>query len=118
MDVCDAERGCVSTPAAGIDGLACLLTQLGAPDVCGPGEIDAKTGSLIANRVASAQALLAKATQASKPAARAAALRKIARKLGAVLRRLDRSGAVSPVCAERLERLVGDVQALALELAS
>src|SRR5262245_15126994 len=118
VDVCDPERGCVSTPAAGIDGLACLLTQLGAPDVCGPGEIDAKTGSLIANRVASAQALLAKATQASKPAARAAASRKIARKLGAVLRRLDRSGSAPPVCAQRLERLVGDVQALALALAS
>ena len=108
----------MSTPAAGIDGLACLLTQLGAPDVCGPGEIDAKTGSLIVNRVAGARALLAKATQASKPAARAAALRKIARKLGTVLRRLDRSGAVSPVCAERLGPLVGDVQAVALELAS
>src|SRR5262249_30566568 len=118
VDVCDAERGCVSTPAAGIDGLACLLTQLGAPDACGPGEIDAKTRSLIVNRVASAQALLAKATQASNPAARAAASRKIARKLGAVLRRLNRSGAVSPVCAGRLERLVGDVQAVALGLAS
>src|SRR5262249_4303800 len=118
VDVCDPVRGCVSSPAAGIDGLACLLTQLGAPDVCGPGEIDAKTGSLIATRVDSAQALLAKATQASKPAARAATLRKIARKLGAGLRRLDRSDARAPVCAERLERLVGDVQALALELAS
>src|SRR5262249_1611081 len=80
VGVAAPERGCVSPPAAGIDGPACLFTQLGAPDVCGPGEIDAKTGSLIANRVASAQALLAKATQASKPAARAAALRKIARK--------------------------------------
>src|SRR5262249_33223917 len=33
VDVCDPVRGCVSTPAAGSDGLACLLTQLGAPDV-------------------------------------------------------------------------------------
>src|SRR5262249_14649633 len=118
VDVCDPERGCVSTHAVGIDGLACLLTQLGAPDVCGPGEINAKTGSLIVNRVASAQALLAKATQASKPAARTAALRKTARKLWAALTRRHKPRRASTACAERLERLVGDVQALALELAS
>jgi subtilisin family serine protease len=118
VDVCDPVRGCVSTPATGTDGLACRLRRLGAADVCGPGEIDAKTSSLIAKRVASAEALLVKATQASKPAARAAALRKIARKLESILRRLGRnSGAVSAPCAETLGRLVGDGQALALELA-
>jgi hypothetical protein len=112
-------RGCVSTPPAGTDGLACRLRQLAAADVCRPGEIDAKTSSLIANRVASANALLVKANQASKPAARATALRKIDRKLGTILRRLGKdSGAVSAPCAENLERLVGDAQTLALELAS
>ena len=109
----------MSTPATGTDGLACRLQRLGAADVCGPGEIDAETSALIAKRVASAEALLVKATQASKPAARAAALRKIDRKLGAILRRLGRnSGAVSAPCAEHVQRLVGDVQNLALELAS
>ena len=103
----------------GTDELACLLGLLGASDVCGPGEIDAKTGSLIAKRVASAEALLVRANQASRPAARAAALRKIARKLGAILRRLGKdSGAVAGPCAENLEGLVGDVQALAVQLAS
>jgi hypothetical protein len=63
--------------------------------------------------------LLVKATQASKPAGRAAALRKIARKLGTISRRLGKdSGAVSAPCAENLERLVGDAQTLAVELAS
>ena len=119
VDVCDPVRGCVSTPPAGTDGLACRLRQLGAADVCRPGEIDAKTSSLIANRVASANALLVKANQASKPAARAAALRKIDRKLGAILRRLGKdSGAVSAPCAENIVRLVGDAQNLALQLAS
>jgi subtilisin family serine protease len=119
VGLCDPVRGCVSTPPAGTDGLACLLGRLGASDVCGPGEIDAKTSSLIARRVASAQALLVKATQASKPMARAAALRRIARKLGAILKRLGKdSGAVSGPCSENVERLVGDVQALAVELAS
>src|SRR5262245_25589746 len=119
VDVCDPERGCVSTSPAGTDGLACLLRQLGASDVCGPGEMDARTSSLIANRVASAEGLLIKANQATRPAARAAALRKIPRKLGAILRRLGKdSGAVSAPCAENVGRLVGDVQALALELAS
>jgi hypothetical protein len=109
----------VSTPSAGTDGLACLLGRLGASNVCGPGEIDARTSSLIANRVASAEALLIKANQASRPAARAAALRKIDRKLGAILRRLGKdSGAVSAPCAENIERLVGDAQALAVNLAS
>ena len=112
-------RGCVSTPAAGTEGSRACWGRLGASDVCGPGEIDARTSSLIANRVASAEALLVKANQASRPAARAAALRKIARKLGAILRRLGKdSGAVSAPCAENIERLVGDAQALALELAS
>jgi hypothetical protein len=95
------------------------LRQLGAADVCRPGEIDAKTSALIAKRVANAEALLVKATQASRPAARTSALRKIARNLGAILRRLGKdSAAVSAPCAENLERLVGDEQNLALELAS
>ena len=119
VDVCDTVRGCVSTPPAGTDGLACLLAQLGASDVCRPGEIDAKTSSLIAKRVASAKALLVKANRASRPGARAAALRKIDRKLGTILRRLAKnSGAVAAPCAENLERLVGDEQNLARELAS
>jgi hypothetical protein len=109
----------VSTSPAGTDGLACLLGQLGAADVCGPGEIDAETSSLIAKRVARAEALLVKATQASRPAARASALRKIARNFGAILRQLGKdSGAVAAPCAENLERLVGDAQNLAVELAS
>jgi subtilisin family serine protease len=119
LDVCDPVRGCVSTPPAGTDGLACLLGRLGASDVCGTGEIDEKTASLIANRVASAEALLVKAEQVSRPAARAVALRTIARRLGGILRRLGRdSSVVSTPCAETLERLIGDGQALALELAS
>jgi subtilisin family serine protease len=119
VDLCDPVRGCVSTPPAGTDGLACLLGRLGASDVCGAGEIDERTASLIANRVASAEALLVKAEQVSRRAARAGALRKIARRLGAILRRLGRdSSVVSTPCAETLERLIGDGQALALELAS
>src|SRR5262249_58638455 len=113
VDVCDPVRGCVSTPAAGTDGLACRLRQLGAADVCRPGEIDAKTSALIAKRVASAEALLVKATQVSRPAARANALRKIDRKLGTILRRLGRNaGAVTPACAGNIERLVRDAQDL------
>jgi subtilisin family serine protease len=119
VDVCDRVRGCVSTPPAGTDGLACLLGRLGASDVCGAGEIDVRTASLIANRVASTEALLVKAEQVSRPAARAVALRKIVRKLGAIHRRLGKdSGAVAAPCAENLERLVGDAQNLAGELAS
>jgi hypothetical protein len=46
-------------------------------------------------------------------------LRKIARKLGAILRRLGKdASAVSAPCAATLERFVGDAQALAVELAS
>jgi hypothetical protein len=109
----------VSTAPAGTDGLGCLLGRLGAADVCRPGEVDAETGSLIAKRVANMQELLVKATHASRPAARAAALRKIARKLDGILRRLDRSsGAVSAPCAQNLERLVGEAQSLSVELAS
>jgi hypothetical protein len=119
VDLCDPVRGCVSTPPAGTDGLACLLRRLGASDVCGAGEIDERTASLISNRVASAEALLVKAEQVSRPAARAGALRKIVRRLGAILRRLGRdSSAVSTPCAETLERLIGDGQALALQLVS
>ena len=95
------------------------MRGLGAADVCAPGEIDAQTSSLIAKRIASAEALLAKAIQASRPAARATAFRKIDRKLGAILRRLGKdSGAVAAPCAENIERLVGDAQNLARELAS
>ena len=60
-----------------------------------------------------------KATQASRPVARAAPLCDIARKLDAISRRLGQaSGRVSAPCAENLERLVADAQTLALELAS
>jgi subtilisin family serine protease len=116
VDVCDRVRGCISTPPAGTDGLACLLGRLGASDVCGPGEIDEKTSALIAERVASAQASLARAVRASKPAARTRALRKIGRKLQAIRNRLSKEAStVSAPCAETLERLVGDGQALAGE---
>lgn len=119
VDQCDPERGCVSTPPAGIDGLACLLGRLGAADVCGPGEIDEKTGALLAKRVARAEALLAKVAEASRPAARAAALRKLARKLRMILRRLGRDSVAVPApCLDVLKRLVGDARDLALELAS
>jgi subtilisin family serine protease len=112
-----AAQPCASR--AGTDELACLLGLLGASDVCGPGEIDAKTSSLIAKRVASAERLLAKANQASRPAARAAALRKVGRKLGAILRRLGNdSSAVSAACAETIEGIVGDAQTLVAELTS
>src|SRR5262249_1399051 len=110
-DVCAPPRGCRSTPPARAPGPPCRRRPPGRPgaaDVCRPGEIDAKTSPLIANRVASANALLVKANQVSKPAARAAALRKIARKLEAILKQLGKdSGAVSAPCAENIKRLVG-----------
>ena len=87
--------------------------------MCGLGEIDAKTSSLIAKRVARAEELLVKANETSRRAAHAAALRRIARTLAAIPRRLGRnSSAVAAPCAENVRRLVGDVQNLALELAS
>src|SRR4029450_716763 len=56
VDACDPVRGCVSPPLAGAEGVACRLGQLASPDVCGPGEIDARTEAVIAQRVASGPA--------------------------------------------------------------
>lgn len=90
VDACDPVRGCVSTPPAGAEGLACRLGQLAAPDVCGPGEVDARTGAVIAKRVAKALELLAKTSQTTGD--RNALLRKLGRQLGALC------SALSPGC--------------------
>jgi hypothetical protein len=96
---------------AGPGGRVSTFTPIPAP------ARDAKTSALVARRVARAETLLAKATRTSKRAARAAALRKVARRVTAVLRRLGRSSAVVSVpCGETLARFVTDVRSLALAL--
>src|SRR4029450_6509486 len=82
VDACDPVRGCVSTPLAGAEGVPCRLGQLASPDVCGPGEIDARTEAVIAKRVASALAVLDKASQASG-GARTKLLGQVARQVDA-----------------------------------
>ena len=79
--------------------VACRLGQLASPDVCGPGEIDARTEAVIAKRVASALTLLDKASQVSGDA-RKTLLGKVARQLGALRRRVSR--------AEARETIPGD----------
>ena len=113
VDACDPVRGCVSTPLAGAEGVACRLGQLASPDVCGPGEIDARTETVIANRVGSALTLLDKASQVSGDA-RKKVLGKVARQLGALRRRVSRAEAREKIpgdCASTLEDLVDAAQA-------
>jgi subtilisin family serine protease len=120
IDTCNPVRGCVSTPPAGDEGLACRLGQLASADVCGPGEIDARTASVITKRVGSALTLLDKAAQASG-AARQKLLRKVARQLDALGRRVSRAGARETIpgdCASTLERLIEAAQALVGTLAA
>jgi subtilisin family serine protease len=113
-DVCDPERGCVSTPPEGTDGLSCLLDRISEPDACDANELDAKTLAFVAKRLDGAEALLAKAERATRPAARATALRKLARKLQAIRKRLDRldPDVVSDECAESLAALLDQAELL------
>jgi hypothetical protein len=114
VDSCDQVRGCVSTPLAGTEGVACRLGQLASPDACGPGEVDARTASVIARRVGSALTLLDKASQATGTA-RQKLLGKLARQLDALRRRLSRAEARETIpgdCASTLERLIESAQAL------
>jgi subtilisin family serine protease len=114
VDACDPVRGCVSTPLAGAEGVACRLGQLASPDVCGPGEVDARTQAVIAKRVASALTLLDKASQASGDA-RKKLLGKVARQLTALGRRVSRAKAPETIpgaCASTLEGLIESTQAL------
>ena len=113
-DVCDPERGCVSTAPAGADGLSCLLDRIAEPDACDPDELDAKTLAFVAKRLDAAAALLTKAERATRPAARATALRKLARKLQAIRKRFDRLNpeVVSDDCVESLAALVDQAQSL------
>ena len=120
VDACDPVRGCVSTPVAGDEGVVCRLGQLASPDVCGPGEIDAQTASVIAKRVGSALTLLDKASQASG-AARQKLLGKVARQLDALGRRVSRAQLKETIpgdCASTLESLIASAQALVGSLAS
>jgi hypothetical protein len=119
VDTCDPVRGCVSTPLAGADGVACRLGQLATPDVCAPGEVDARTGTVIAKRVAKALDLLESASQASG-SARKNLLSKVVRQLGAVRRRVSRAEARETIpadCASTLEELIASAQELARALA-
>ncbi len=119
VDGCDPIRGCVSTPLAGAEGLACQLGQLAAPDVCGPGEIDARTEAVIAKRVARALERLEKAAGATGKG-RKTLLGKVARQLGALRRRVSRAEgreAIPGDCASTLQGLIESVQAVARTLA-
>src|SRR5262245_45400570 len=114
IDTCDPALGCVSTPPTGAEGLACRLGQLAAPDVCGPGEIDARTAAVIATRVGKALELLDKASQATG-SARKTLLGKVARQLAALERRVSRADAraTTPAgCASTLADLIAAAQAL------
>jgi subtilisin family serine protease len=119
VDACDPARGCVSTPLAGDEGVACRLGQLASPEVCGAGDIDARTASVIAKRVGSALTLLDKASQASGTA-RQKLLHKVVRQLDALGRRVSRAQAQETIpgdCASTLERLIESAQALVGPLA-
>ena len=100
--------------------MVCRLGQLASPDVCGPGEIDAQTASVIAKRVGAALTLLDKASQASG-AARQKLLGKVARQLDALGRRVSRAQLKETIpgdCASTLESLIASAQALVGSLAS
>jgi hypothetical protein len=119
VDACDPVLGCVSTPLAGDEGLACRLDQLAAPDVCGPGEIDARTEAVIVKRTGKALELLEKASQVEGNG-RKALLGKVVRQLAALRRRVSRAEAREAIpveCASELKRLVESAQALARALA-
>ncbi len=119
IDACDPVSGCVSTPLAGAEDLACGLGQLAAADVCGPGEIDTRTAAVIAKRVGKALELLEKASQATGKA-RKTLLGKVVRQLGALRRRISRAEgreAIPADCASTLDDLIGPAQALARTLA-
>ncbi len=113
-DTCDAERGCVSTPPEGDAGLACRLGQLAAPDVCAPGEVDARTRTAITKRVGGALALLEKAAGAAEKRRRSL-LAKVMRKLAALQRRVIRAAGrdvIPEECAASLAELIAAAQAL------
>jgi subtilisin family serine protease len=119
VDACDPVRGCISTPLGGVEGVACRLGQLTSHDVCGPGEIDARTEAVIAKRVGSALTLLDKASQVSG-GAREKLLGKVARQLDALRRRVSRAEAretIPGACASTLEGLIESAQALVRTLA-
>jgi subtilisin family serine protease len=121
VDVCDPARGCVSTPVTGVAGLECRLGQLGAPDVCNPGEIDARSQRLIDRRVERALALIEKALSAQRPTRRAAALARLASLLTGLEGRVDRAvarGAVSSACGTTLQGLIDVARAIASGLAA
>lgn len=118
VDACDPVRGCIATPLAGAEGLACRIGQLAAPDVCAPGEIDARTGAVLARRVARVIGLLERTSQTG--AGRQGLLGKVGRQLGALRRRVARAEARELIpggCASTLADLIETAQALARVLA-
>jgi subtilisin family serine protease len=113
-DACDTGGACVSTPPAGDDGLACRLGQLAAPDVCAPGEVDARTRTAITKRVGGALSLLEKASDAAEKRRRSL-LAKVTRKLAALQRRVTRAAgrdAIPEECASSLAELIAAAQVL------
>ena len=120
VDVCDPARGCLSTPLPGVAGLECRLGQLGAPDVCQPGEIDARSQRVIDRRIEKALGLVEKALSATRPARRSAAFTRIARLLAGLETRVDRAvgkGTVSSACGTTLQGIIDIARALASDLA-
>jgi hypothetical protein len=114
------ERG-VEGPAGcgdGFDGADCALAELLAADVCGTETPHAKLGALLQQRVGKARDTLARAAASTKAAKTRKLVRKTAKQLGALQRKVRKSKSTPDACKTTLDGMMEQRRRLVAALAS
>lgn len=90
----------------GFEGADCALAELLAGDVCGTDVPDAKLASLIQKRVGKARSTLARAAASTKAAKTKKLVRKTAKLLGALQRKVRKAKTTSDACKATLDGMM------------
>jgi len=108
-DTCEPLVGCIATPLAGLDGVACRLDQLSTANVCGDEPVDLKLATFVEKRVERSLRFIDKALEATKERKVRKQVRKIKRTLKKIARRVakfERKERITPECAEAFQTLL------------
>lgn len=100
----------------GFGGADCALAELLATGVCGTDTPDPKLGALLQKRVGKARDTLAKAAASTKAGKTKKLVRRTAKQLGALQRKVRKAKATSDACRTTLDGMVDERRALVTAL--
>ncbi|HEV7734361.1 MAG TPA: hypothetical protein VGR62_19465 [Candidatus Binatia bacterium] len=104
------ERGIDGPPPSscgdGFDGADCALAELLERDVCGTDAVDTKLAALLGKRVGKARSILGRAATSTKAGKTKKLVRKTAKQLAALQRKVRKANATSDACRATLDAMM------------